>query len=162
TPTFSGTTPAILPISVEPRALSGGPYSTAITLRFPDGSITVPVTVSLSASPILVTSPGALVFDTSSVAIPSQGFVAAVSNGVTTSTSASTTTPWLRVEGANSFVVTVDRMKAGTSLSSGAVQVHSSPLRPVVNDPWNVPVIYLGSGLGSRGPLSFTPSVLTF
>src|SRR5438552_2881061 len=32
-PTFSGTTPAVLPIAVDPRALSGGPYSTAITLR---------------------------------------------------------------------------------------------------------------------------------
>jgi uncharacterized protein (TIGR03437 family) len=162
TASFSTTTPAVLPIGIDPRALTGGTSTAAITLRFPDGSITVPVTVSLSASPILVTSPGALVFDSSSLAIPSQGFVAAVSNSLTTSTSASTTTPWLRVEGANSFVVTVDRTKAGTALNSGAVQVHSSPLRPVVNDPWNVPVIYFGNGLGSRGPLTFDPPALTF
>src|SRR5205823_8878125 len=102
------------------------------------------------------------IFDASTLTFPSQGFVAATTSDRVTALSGSTTTPWLRVEGSNSFVVTADRSLAGTHLNAGTVQVRSSPLLPVANNPLTVPVVYFGNGLGSRGPLTFDPAAMTF
>ncbi len=161
TPSFSATTPAVLPVAIDPGKLLGT-YSTVITLRFPDGTIIVPVTLAIGPTPVLAASPATVIFDASTLALPSQGFVAGVSNGAALATSASTTTPWLTVQGSNSFVLTANRALAGTHLTAGSVQVRGSPLLPVANNPLNVPVLYFGNGLGSRGPLTIDAPSLTF
>ena len=160
TPSFSGTTPLLLPIGVNPAGLSFGTYTSAITFRFPDGAVTVPVSVLVSPSQVLLASPGTVFFD--AVSIPSQNVSAVNSGMVQFVTTATTATPWLTVQGTSQFVVSANRGLAGTSLSAGSIQVRSSPLVFVANNPLSVPVVLLGNGLASRGPLTFGPSALTF
>lgn len=159
--TYSDTGPMILPVSVDPTVLGLGTYKSAITLKFSQGAITVPVTLIVTASVVMVTSPAVVFFDpTASVQTVYVGLSNPYENFLLNK---STATPWLGVSGLTSPVyVTAASGKAPPGVSVGSVQLRSSSLLAVLNNPLNLPVVYLSASLASRGPLTMAPSSLSF
>ncbi len=164
--TFSGTAPAILPITIAPDGLTLGTFTSAVTLRFAEGTITVPVTVLVTAAPVLGTSPGAVIFDGAAIAsgtLPFQNIAVGLSSGEPFLTTTTTTVPWLTVQGTTSqLLVSASPGKAGLGLSAGALQIRGSSVLFVANNPLQVAAIFMGSGLSSLGPLTISPAALKF
>jgi uncharacterized protein (TIGR03437 family) len=158
--TISATGPLLLPVAVDPGKLTPGTYRSAITLRFADGSIPVPVTFQVTAGTVLAVSPAVLFFDPSSGA---QSVVAGLTSSQLLPITASTTTPWLTVSAAsNPWQVILNGGKAPPGMAVGTVDVRSSPLAFVSNSPVQVPAVYLPKSLGSTGPLTAAPATVRF
>jgi trimeric autotransporter adhesin len=152
---------SILQVTVDPGTLSFGTYKSALTLHFAQGTITVPVTLQITGSVVVATDPAVLFFDPGT---PFQN----VAVGLSLITerflvTPSTTTPWLTVTGAASpILVTASTGKAPPSITVGSIQVRTSSVVTVANNPLTVPAVFLGNSLASVGPLTASPSTLTF
>jgi uncharacterized protein (TIGR03437 family) len=154
--------PVFIPVTADPTGLNPGTYTSAITLRFGQGGITIPVTLLVSFAPILAASPALVGFDpavqTLQVAFglsSGQGFVA----------NPTTSTPWLSVRGASGqLFVSANPSVAGPGLSAGSFQVQATAAVPggIPNNPLTVPVVNMGSGFASPPPLTLNPTELTF
>jgi trimeric autotransporter adhesin len=159
-PSVSTTAPGLLQVAVNPGKLTPGTYNSAVTLRFPDSTVTVPVKFQISAGTVMAASPTVLFFDPTA---GPQSLIAALSNGQTLPIAPSTTTPWLAVTAAsNPWLVTANGARAPAVVTVGTVQLRSSPLVPVANNPFDLPVVWLPNSLTSRGPLAIAPSSLSF
>lgn len=160
TASFSGTTPAFIPINIDASGLTLGTFTSAVTLRFPQGAVTVPVTMTVTAAPILEASPALLAFDAS---VAFQNVEIGLSNGARFLATPTASVPWLNVQGVTSpLLVTASGGPAGPGLSAGAIQVRSSSALFIANNPLTIPVLYLGNGYSSLGPLTVAPAELTF
>jgi uncharacterized protein (TIGR03437 family) len=158
---LTATAPLLLAVSVDPGLLSPKTYTSAITLRFAQGTITIPVTLQITTAIVLAVSPAVLFFDP---ADPFQNVGVGLSNPTERFlVTPSTTTPWLTVTGTSSpLTVVASSGKAPPGVSVGAVQIRSSSVLVVANNPLSVPAVYLGASLASLGPLTVAPASLSF
>lgn len=138
--TFAGTGPVFFPVNVQPGVLGPGSYSSAITLRFEAGSVTIPVTLNVSATPVLGASPSIVGFDPATTFSTLQLYM---SSGQFFISRPSTTTPWLTVRGTgDTLLLGVDPATAGLALRAGSLEIGADTLpRPA---PITVPVLYTG------------------
>jgi trimeric autotransporter adhesin len=159
--TLSVTAPLLLQVAVDPARLAVGTYTSALTLRFAQGAITVPVTLQITLAVVAATDPAVLFFDP---ATPFQNVAVGLSNPTERFlVTPSTTTPWLTVTGAASPIqVTASSGKAPPGITLGAIQVRTSSVIAVANNPLTVPAVFLGNSLASVGPLTVAPSTLSF
>jgi uncharacterized protein (TIGR03437 family) len=159
-PSFTGNTPAVLTVDINPGKLGLGSYTSAITFRFPQGTIAVPVNLTITGAPILAVQPAIVVFDNTTAFV---NLAVGLSSGEPFLITATTATPWLKVQGVTSpLLISASSGIAGLALSVGAIQVRSSSVLQVANNPLSVPVVFLGNSLSSLGPLTIAPAVLTF
>jgi uncharacterized protein (TIGR03437 family) len=156
--TFAGTGPVFFPVNVQPGVLGPGTYRSAITLRFDEGVITIPVTFVVGVTPVLAASPAIVGFDPSTTLLTLQLYM---SSGQLFISRPSTTTDWLTFRGtSDNLFLGVDPAVAGLALRAGSLEVAVDTLpRP---SPISVPMIYLGTGFSSPGPLKMSPAALGF
>jgi len=159
--TLSVTAPILLQVTVDPSRLAVGTYSSALQLHFAQGTITVPVTLQITLAVVVATDPAVLFFD---AADPFQNVAVGLSNPTERFlVTPSTTTPWLTVTGAASpILVTASSGKAPPGITLGSIQVRTSSVIAVANNPLTVPAVFLGNSLSSVGPLTVAPSALSF
>lgn len=156
--TFAGTGPVFFPVNVQPGVLGPGTYTSAITLRFDAGSVTIPVTLNVSATAVLGASPSIVAFDPSTSLATLQLYMSSSQLFVARP---ATTTEWLNVRGTgNNLILGADPVTAGLALRAGSVEIAVDTLpRPA---PITVPVVYLGNSFSSAGPLKISPAALGF
>jgi trimeric autotransporter adhesin len=155
------TAPLLLQVTVDPGRLGPGTYTSALTLHSSQGAITIPVTFQITLGVVVATDPAVLFFD---AADPFQNVAVGLSNPTERFlVMPSTTTPWLTVTGAASpILVTASSGKAPPSITLGSIQVRTSSVIAVANNPLTVPAVFLGNSLSSLGPLTVAPSTLSF
>jgi uncharacterized protein (TIGR03437 family) len=162
---YTTTGPAYLPVGFDPSALGPGTYRSAITVRLPAGTLTIPVTLVVSPVPVLLTDPAIVGFDPT---IALQTVAIGMTNGGSFIANPTTTTPWLSVRTtpgnqlATSLIVASNLARAGSALSAGSFQVSVFSLTPPSNNPLVVPVVNFGTGLSSPPPLTASPPALSF
>ena len=166
-PTIDGQAPIV---SVNPTGLvAGSSYTGSITIQTPGGIQTIQVTLAVSATAVLIPSPGALIFNaTTGQGNPASQTVAfrgsdstltpAVANGAFSNTS------WISIGGtaAGQVAVLVDQTGLGTGVYSGSITVIQSG---AANSPLTVPVVLVVNGGGSggtTGTFNFSPSSIAF
>jgi uncharacterized protein (TIGR03437 family) len=162
----SGVTPAGLAVSVSPGALPAGTYAGAITISVQGAAaVTVNVTLTVSASPLLVLSPASLTFTyQTGAALPAPQNITPTSTGAALSyTAAATTTSggsWLSVTGGgttpNAAAVSVDPAGLAVGTYSGTISVTAASSG---NSPQQVPVTLT---VTDNALVEATPSPLIF
>lgn len=158
--TITSDGPVFVPINADPLALGPGTYTSTLTLRTTQGTIPIPVTFTISVAPVMATNYGILGFDTKTTLLVVQ---TGMSNGSTLTASPSTTTPWLTVRGGPfNFFASTDADQAGPALRAGSVSISGISIPPPINNPLIVPVVNMGTGLGSPPPLTAQPSTVSF
>jgi uncharacterized protein (TIGR03437 family) len=157
--TFTGQGPTFVPVAVNPGALGPGTYTSSITVKTSQGSVSIPIRFVVSATPVLLTDPAILGFDPTSSGF--QQVAVGISNGANFVANATTTAPWLTVR-SNGTSLTVAASSPGAALSASSISVSAVSLPSPSNNPLSIPVLYLGSGLVSRPPLIVTPSTIAF
>lgn len=158
---YSTTAPLVFPVSVDPGHLAPGTYTSALTLRFSQGTITVPVTLQITTAIVMATDPAVLFFDPTT---PFQNVAVGLSNpSERFLITPSTTTPWLTITGAQSpLLIATSSGKAGPAMTVGSVVLRSSSVLAVVNNPLTLSAVYLPGSIASVGPLTIAPSTLAF
>ena len=161
TNSYTGTGPVYIPVNINPGAIGPGTFNSSITVRLPQGSVTIPVTFQVSpVTPVLLTDRGILGFDPTSLLLP---LAVGLSNGGRSNIIPSNPPPWLTIRGSGeNFITSVDPVLAGPTLSAGTVQLTACCVQLPANNPLSLPVVYMGSGLASRPPLTAIPSALAF
>lgn len=155
---FTGQGPTTVPVAIAPGALGPGTYSSAVTVRTSQGSVAIPVKLVVSAGAVLLTDPAILGFDPSAGL---QQLVLGVSNGANFVAGGTPADSWVTVR-SNGTSLTVAASSPGPALAATAISVSAFTLPQPVNSPLSIPVVYLGSGLASRPPLTATPSTVAF
>jgi uncharacterized protein (TIGR03437 family) len=176
-PTTSGTTPSQITININAAGLTVGTYAGVVRLAITGQSvIEIPVTLAVSASPLLNVFPGSLTFvsqPAGTVPAPQQVNVTSTSSGAVTlaaSASVSSGTNWLTVSpaaGATPANLQIGVNPAGLpeGVYYGTVLVSSSPAGTAANSPVVVPVVLTVGGGGTGGgpgALVITPGPLNF
>jgi uncharacterized protein (TIGR03437 family) len=163
-PAVDGDTPIV---SIDPSGLTIGSYGGTITITTTGGTQQVTISLNVLSGPVLLPTPGALIF----TAQTGQGnptgqsvfFSGSDSSLNPLSISAVSNNPWISlVTGATFVSVQVDQTGLGTGVYSGSFSVSQTG---AANSPTTIPVLLVvnggGSG-GSFGTLSFTPSFISF
>jgi uncharacterized protein (TIGR03437 family) len=163
TNTVTGQGPLFVPLAVDPGLLNPNTYRSTLSVRTTQGTIAIPVTFLLSLMPVMATDRGLLGLDpNATLLVVNTG----LSNGATlvSTATASATSPWLSVTGGPfNFFVAADPVRAGPTLSAGSISLSGQAFgSPISNNPLVLPVIYMGSGLGSRPPLTVQPGAVAF
>jgi len=157
---ISGTGPMFVPININPAAISPGTYTSTVTVGLAQGSISIPVTLFVSAQPILLTDRGILGFDPSSLLLT---VYSVLSNGANAVITTRTQTPWLTLAGTGAnFFVSADPVRAGPALAAGSVEISGFALPGPSNNPVNLPAVFMPAGLASKAPLTVNPPALAF
>lgn len=163
--TVTGTGPLFVQVVIDPGVLSPGTYTSAITIRTTQGTVNIPLTLRVSTpEPVLAAATtggsGIVGFDPAVALLQLQ---LGMSNGQPFGVDARTTTEWLTVRGAFSpLLVAADPARAGPALRAGSVQITALAFPPPVNNPLTVPVVHLGTGFASPGPLRLSPDAVAF
>jgi uncharacterized protein (TIGR03437 family) len=168
-PSGGATLPAQPTIAVNPTGMAAGNYSGTLTITTPDGVQTVTVTLAVSSSAVLTSRPGSTVFyyQTSGAIPAGQSVFFSVSdislNASLDLTGAVTANaPWISVATfQKSIQVSVDPRGLTNGVNSGTITLNPSGLGT-----YTFPVVLVinngAGGGGSTGPLSFSPSSMTF
>jgi hypothetical protein len=145
--TGGGTTPAIVTVTLDPTGLAPGDYQGQVLVDAPGAANTpliIPVTVTVSAAPLIRASPTQLTFGYQlDGKAPTPQALAITSSGTPVNvTVASSGEPWLSVVGTGGstpsvFTVSVDGSKLAAGTYTGSITVTSTG---AVNSPLSVPV----------------------
>ena len=167
-PTIDGQAPIV---SVNPTGLvAGSSYTGSITIQTPGGIQTIQVTLAVSATAVLIPSPGALIFNATTGQNPASQTVAFRGSDSTLpasslAVSAFSNTTWIKIGGtaASQVAVLVDQTGLGTGVYSGSITVTQAG---AANSPLTVPVVLVvnggGSGGSTTGTFGFSPSSIAF
>ncbi len=113
----TGTTPASIPITVNPGALTAGTYTSSLTVN---GTQTVPVSLTVTAAPTLSVSPAALNFSYQiGGAQPAAQTVNVSSSGGAANFSVTSSVPWITTS-----------VSSGTAPATVSVTVNASSFSP--------------------------------
>ncbi len=152
-------------VFIVPNGLAVGSYSGNIAINTGGGVQSVPVSLIVASGPVLVPTPGSLVFVAQTgQSTPIQSVFWSTTDQVNApiGITASTSTPWITVSGttSSSFSVSVNPTGMAAGIYGGTVTVVQSS---VANTPYTYPVVMIvnGGGTGS-GPLNFVPTSLSF
>jgi uncharacterized protein (TIGR03437 family) len=154
-------------VSVTPAAagLTVGSYAGNIAITTGGTVQNVQVSLTVTSGPVLVPTPGSLVFVAQTGSFtPGQSVFFSTTDPVNAplGITATSNNSWITISGANpgSFSVSVDPTGMAAGVYSGSITVLQSG---VANTPYTYPVIMIvnGGGTGS-GPLNFNPTALTF
>jgi uncharacterized protein (TIGR03437 family) len=164
--TAGGTTPSIVTVTVNPTGLAAGDYSGSVLVDAPGAAntpLTIPVTITVAAAPLLQANPSQLTFGYQLGGPPSAAQPLTVtSSGAPVTVAASTSgEPWLSVVGAGGttpavFTVTADGSQLVAGTYHGTVIVTSSG---AANSPLRVPVTLIVS---AQAVLKADPEQLGF
>src|SRR5207302_6864936 len=153
-----------LQIAINPKDLTAKVYNGTVTVNTNVGAQSIPVTLSVTASPVLVSNPGSVVFNfhTGDTLQP-MGISLSTSDVSALSPIAATTTPWITVSqaaGSNSISVSAIPGSMAAGLYSGSVTVTQAGL---ANSPLTIPVALIinggtGTGGGATGALGLNPA----
>jgi uncharacterized protein (TIGR03437 family) len=152
-------------VYIVPTGLAVGSYSGNVAITTGGSVQNVTVSLNVVAGPVLVPTPGSLVFVAQTGTFtPGQSVFWSTTDPTNApiNISATTTTPWITVSGttASSFSVSVSPTGMAAGVYTGSITVVQSG---VANTPYTYPVTMVvnGGGTGS-GPLNFTPASLSF
>lgn len=158
----SGSIPGGLQIGVDPSGLPVGTYTSTVSFHSTLGDYTLPVSLLVSAAPVLLASPGFVQLSSTDFGPPLTISVG-MSNGAAAVLTTTSTAPWLTaIPGSNSVLISTTVSKATAGLNSGAVKVAGSTALGIANNPLSVPVLYVVGTLNNGGPLALSPAALTF
>jgi uncharacterized protein (TIGR03437 family) len=153
-------------VYVTATGLAVGSYSGNVAITVGGSTQNVAVTLTVTSAPVLVPTPGSLVFTTQTGSVtPGQSVFWSTTDQVNApvNITASTSTSWITVSGStpSSFSVAVDPTGLAAGVYSGSITVIQSG---VANSPYTYPVTMIvnGGGSGGGGPLSFVPASLSF
>jgi uncharacterized protein (TIGR03437 family) len=157
----SGSSPTVF---INPSGLSVGSYSGNIAVTSGSSVQNVTVSLTVTQSPVLVPTPGDLVFVAQTGQFTPGQSVFFSASDATVGLLNITATPnnsWISVSAtASSMSVTVNPTNMAAGIYSGSITVIQSN---VANNPYTYPVVMVVNGGGSgSGSLIFTPSTLTF
>jgi uncharacterized protein (TIGR03437 family) len=156
----TGTGPVFLPINVNPALIGPGTFTSSLTVKLASGTVTVPVTFLVSATPILLTDPAILGFDPSS---PFQQVAVGLSSGSNFVSSATGSVPWLTVRSGGSPILVAADTAATKGLAAASIRISATSLPVPGNNPLTLPVILLPAGLtATPPPLGASPAALAF
>jgi uncharacterized protein (TIGR03437 family) len=167
-PTIDGQAPIV---SVNPTGLvAGSTYTGSITIQTLGGIQTIQVTLTVSATAVLIPSPGDLIFNaTTGLGNPASQTVTFRGSDSTLPASslaviAFSNTTWISIGGtaASQVSVVVDQTGMGTGVYSGSITVTQVG---AANSPMTVPVLLVvngGGAGGTSGSFNFSPSSIAF
>ena len=158
--------PASSPIAyIVPTGLAVGSYAGNIAITTGGGTQNVTVGLTVTVGPVLVPTPGSLVFvATTGLQTPGQSvfFSGTDSTVGPLNIQATSNNTWITVSPtASSMSVTVDPTGMAAGIYSGSITVIQAN---VANTPYTYPVVMVvnGGGSGGAGPLTFVPNSLSF
>lgn len=166
-----GPLPATLSIRVDPSTLAvrTTPYAGNISVLTPNGQAVVPVTFTITNSPVLRAAPiQSMVFINSGSGYPSQAADIIPSNGQATAITVAPDSSWLQATatpdsftGGATLSVSVDASALATGTYAGSVQITAAGM---ANSPMTYPVVLVvgTGGNGQGGTLTASPSSLAF
>jgi len=153
-------------VSATPIALPPGVYSATISVTAGGNTQNVAVTLTVTGSPVILAQPGSLVFNyTTGGANPtSYVFLTSSDSSAFSITSASPTATWLSASISGTTVgITANPTGLAAGLYTAGVTLYiSSTTSSYANVPLSIPVALLVNGGASTGPLTFSPSTLSF
>ena len=168
------TGPGYVIVSVAPQGLAVNTYQGTVTITSASGTLSIPVTLTVTASVVVEASPGNVYFQyQAGAAAVQQSITLLASDNSATPVSASTSTSWITVGAPTStttpasFTLTMNPSGLCNGLNTGAVTV-SAP--NAANNGFTIPVVVLvtgststsGCNAGGTGPLTLGVSSLTF
>lgn len=168
------TGPGYVIVSVAPQGLNLGTYQGAVTITSASGNVSIPVTLTVTASAVVEANPGNVYFTfQSGAAAIQQSITLLASDNSNTPVSASTSTPWITVGAPTStttpasFTLTMNPSGLCNGLNTGTITV-SAPNS--ANNGFTIPVVALVTGSttttgctnGGTGPLTLGAGSLTF
>ncbi len=161
-------------VTVNPAGLVGGStYTGSITIQTPGGLQTIQVTLTVSATAVLIPNlgnSGDVIFNaTTGQGNPGSRLVSFSGSDSTLppsalAISAFSNTPWITIGGtaASQVSVLVDQTGLGTGVYSGSITVTQAG---AANSPMTVPVVLVvngGGAGGTTGTFNFSPSSIAF
>ncbi|HLK67466.1 MAG TPA: hypothetical protein VKU19_28715 [Bryobacteraceae bacterium] len=169
----STTGPGYVTVSVSPSGLPAGVYQGTVTVNSSAGSLSIPVTLTVSNSVVLESNPGDIYFTfQSSTQSVQETITISASDNSATPVTASSSTSWITVGSGSSsttpssFQVTLSPQNLCNGLNVGSIAV-SAP--STANGGITVPVVVYVSGStatncggGTTSSLTVSPSSLSF
>ncbi len=153
-------------VYVVPAGLAVGNYSGTVAITTGGGTQNVTVALTVAAGPVLVPTPGSLVFVAQTGAFtPGQSvfFSATDSTVGPLNITVTSNNTWISVNSpsASSMSVTVNPAGMAAGVYSGSISIIQNN---VANTPYSYPVVMVVNGGGSvgGGPLTLVPSSLAF
>jgi uncharacterized protein (TIGR03437 family) len=163
-PTSGTSLPDQTKVVLQPGGLTAGNYSGTITITTPGGSQTVTVNLAVTQGPVLLPTPGSLIFTyNTGAALPQpQAVYFSNSDGSALSIAdANVNATWLQASTpTNSMGVSVNPTGMAAGLYTATISLDESG---AANTPLIIPVVLLvNGGGGTQGPLTLTPSSFSF
>jgi len=153
-------------VQIDPNGLAAGTYTGSVSINISGVIQSVSVTLVVTASPVLLPSPGAVLvnYHTGDAAPGPVAIALTASDASSIMPVASTTTSWITVTqtaGSTAFSVTVNPTSQAQGMLSGTVTVTQAGL---ANSPLIIPVTLINNGGASsgNGQLTLNPASLTF
>ena len=159
--------PAAAPVvTIDPTGLGPNLYGGSITVKTPGGTQVIQVLLNVYASTVILPNPVATLIFTANTSQPKpspQGlFWSDSDNTLDTSTIvASANNSWITLTNASPGTVTVnvDQSTLTAGLYSGSVTLTQTG---AANSPDSVPILFVVTGSGGGGALTFSPNPMTF
>jgi uncharacterized protein (TIGR03437 family) len=154
-------------VTVVPEALPAGVYTGQVTVSSTAGTQSVPVTLTVDTTAVLLSTCQCVMSYLTGTASPSAVAYLSSSDGSTFQiASATSTVSWLSVTAtATSLGIAANPSGLATGLYTGGVTVTISSTNTssgtYANLPLTIPVALLVNGGTSSGPLTFSPTVLS-
>jgi uncharacterized protein (TIGR03437 family) len=151
-------------VTIDPTGLTVGSYTGNIAINSTSGLQNVSVSLNIFQGPVLVPTPGSLVFVTQT-GTTTQGQNVFFSGTDPTvgplNITATANNSWITITPtASSMTVFVDPTGMASGVYSGSITIQQAN---VANSPYTYPVVMVvNGGGGSNGPLTFNPGSLSF
>lgn len=151
-------------VSVSPQGLGAGVYQGNIAITTTSGNVTVPVTLTVSQGVVVLATPGALNFTSSSSSIQTQTVSLVASDNSATPVTLTSSASWITVASGSSpttpstFVVTVSPGSLCNGLNTGTLTVGATNAS---NNGFTIPVVVLVSNSSATGCSNTGGTVLT-
>jgi len=163
--TASSFAPGLFYVAVNPTGLAAGVYKGSVTLSGGGSTAVIPVTLTVSTTPVLNANPSFIALDAASNLLSSNVAVVA-SDSFFVSASVSSSTPWLSVTPAvvvaSNNLVNISVFANATGLPAGTYQGSVTLSGPGGNPSLILPVSLTVSGAPPSNTITVLPGILNF
>ena len=162
----AGSIPGTISVYASPATpvppLAVGSYTGHVTIATSAGSQVVPVSLLVTASPVLAANPSVIYFNATTSTPTAQNVALSVSDNSSPVLTVSSAPSWATASITGNVLTVIPNLAGlNSAVYSGTIVVAANGVSTIANNPLSIPVV-LVNGTGSAGSLTFSSSSVSF